>query len=197
MIGTTGTTTAMMTAVTTGITTIVTMIVTRIEVDPTTEVRLPPWETKGAFFMRAFAAFVSVSLIGLSTAAGAAETCDRACLSGLMTQYIDALVAHDPSKLPLADRAPRSPRTPRTIKLGEGIWKTATAKGAFRQDYLDMRKQVAAAHFVVLEGTNQALCSVLLHVKDGKIAGIESLIRARHPGIALPAQGTGRAHQGA
>jgi hypothetical protein len=39
-----------------------------------------------------------------------------------------------------------------------------------------VRKQVAAAHFVVLEGQNQALCSVLLHVQDKKITGIESLI---------------------
>lgn len=125
--------------------------------------------------MRPIAAFASVFLICLSTTASAAETCDRACLTGLMTQYIDALVAHDPSKLPLADNA-KITEDSKTIKLGEGIWKTATAKGAFRQDYLDTRKQIAAAHFVVLEGQNQALCSVLLHVKDGKIAGIESLI---------------------
>jgi hypothetical protein len=125
--------------------------------------------------MRPITVLASVFLIGLSTAAPAADTCDRACLSGLMTQYIDALVAHDPSRLPLADKA-KITEDSKDIKLGEGIWKTATAKGAFRQDYLDTRKQVAAAHFVVLEGTNQALCSVLLHVKDGKIAGIESLI---------------------
>ena len=125
--------------------------------------------------MRAFAAFVSVSLISLSATVGAAETCDRACLGGLMTQYIDALVAHDSTKLPLAPNA-KITEDSKSIKLGEGLWKTATAKGVFRQDYLDVRKQVAAAHFVVLEGQNQALCSVVLHVQDRKITGIESLI---------------------
>jgi hypothetical protein len=125
--------------------------------------------------MRAFAAFVSVSLISLSATVGAAESCDRACLGGLMTQYIDALVAHDSTKLPLAPNA-KITEDSKSIKLGEGLWKTATAKGTFRQDYLDVRKQVAAAHFVVLEGQNQALCSVLLHVQDKKITGIESLI---------------------
>jgi hypothetical protein len=92
-----------------------------------------------------------------------------------MTQYVDALVAHDPSKLPVTANV-RVTEDGKAIKLGEGLWKTATGKGAFRQDYLDTRKQVAAAHLVVLEGTNQALYSVLLHVQDRKIAGIETLV---------------------
>ena len=30
-----------------------------------------------------------------------AQSCDRTCMSALLTTYIDALVAHDASKLPL------------------------------------------------------------------------------------------------
>ena len=37
-----------------------------------------------------------------ATAPAQAADCDRACLSGLLTQYVDALVAHDPSRLPVA-----------------------------------------------------------------------------------------------
>jgi hypothetical protein len=126
--------------------------------------------------MRAIVAFVSVSLIGLSTtASAAAPACDRTCLSGLITQYVDAVVAHDPSKLPLAENV-RVTEDSRTAKLGEGIWKTVTGKGTFRHDYLDVRKQIAAAHVVLLEGANQTLYSVLLHVQDKKIAGIETLV---------------------
>jgi hypothetical protein len=116
-----------------------------------------------------------VLLTVLCTSVGAAETCDRACLTGLMTQYVDALVAHDPSHLPLTQNV-RVTEDSKAIKLGDGLWKTVTGKGAFRQDYLDTRKQVAAAHLVVLEGPNQALYSVLLHVQDRKIAGIETLV---------------------
>jgi hypothetical protein len=126
----------------------------------------------------------SVLLLGIAATASAAENCDRACLSGLMTQYIDALVAHDSSKLPLAPNA-KITEDSKSIKLGDGIWKTATTKGTFRHDYLDTRKQVAAAHFVVLEGQSQALCSVLLHVKDKKIVGIESLIQRVTPDSRL------------
>ena len=126
--------------------------------------------------MRPFAALVPVLLLGLSTTASAAENCDRACLGGFITQYIDAVAAHDYSKLPLAETV-RVTEDSKTVKLGEGLLKSVTGKGTFRQDYLDTRKQVAASHFVVLEGADQLLVSVLLHVKDRKIAGVESLVQ--------------------
>jgi hypothetical protein len=122
----------------------------------------------------------SVVAITLTRNASAAESCDRACLGSMITQYVDALVARDPSKLPLADNM-RYTEDSRAIKLGDGIWKTATAKGQFRQDYLDTRKQVAASHVVILEGQAQALYSVLLHMQGRKIAGIETLVQRITP----------------
>jgi hypothetical protein len=110
-----------------------------------------------------------------------AQTCDRACLTGMMTQFIDALVAHDPSKLPLADGA-RYTEDSRNARLGEGIWKSVTANGGFRQDYIDTRKQVAAAHVLLRENDAQVLYSVLLHVANMKIAGIETLVQRISPG---------------
>jgi hypothetical protein len=105
-----------------------------------------------------------------------AQQCDRACLTGMMTQFIDALVAHDSSKLPLADGV-RYTEDSRNARLGDGIWKSVTANGGFRQDYIDARKQVAAAHVLLREGETQVLYSVLLHVAGMKIAGIEALVQ--------------------
>lgn len=113
---------------------------------------------------------------GFLQSSAAAEVCDRACLSGMVTQYLDALVAHDASRLPLAEKV-RFTEDGRELKLGEGLWKTVTAKGQFRQDFLDTRKQVAASHVQVYEGANQALCSVLLYIRDKKITGIETLVQ--------------------
>jgi hypothetical protein len=121
------------------------------------------------------AALLSLAF-GTSSTAVAAENCDRTCLAGLITTYVDAMIAHDTSKLPLAEN-PKVTENSKAIKLGEGLWKTATANGGFRQDYLDLKKQVAASHLVILEGQNQALYTVLLHVKDRKIAGIEALVQ--------------------
>jgi hypothetical protein len=126
---------------------------------------------------RLAAALALLCAFGFTGTATAAENCDRTCLAGLVTQYMDALVARDISKLPLAAADVKFTEQGRAMKLGEGLWKTATGKTAFRHDYLDVRKQVAAAHVVVLEGQAQVLYSVLLHVKDRKINGIETLLQ--------------------
>lgn len=130
--------------------------------------------------IRSLRAVAAVSLLAFSslapTLAVAAADCDRACLGGMLTQYVDALLAHDSSRLPLAANV-RFTEDSKDLKLGEGLWKTVTAKGEFRQDYLDLRKQIAATHVVVMEDKIPALYSVLLYVKDRKITGIETLVQ--------------------
>lgn len=105
-----------------------------------------------------------------------AQQCDRTCLTGMMTQFIAALVAHDSTKLPLAANV-KFTEDSRNARLGDGIWKTVTANGGFRQDYIDTRKQIAASHVLLREGETQVLYSVLLHVANMKIAGIETLVQ--------------------
>ena len=125
-----------------------------------------------------FATFMALagmlSALSVSPPVVRAQQCDRACLTGLMTQFIDALVAHDASKLPLAPNA-KYTEDSKNAQLGQGIWKSVTSAGGFRQDYIDTRKQVAAAHVLLREGDTQVLYSVLLHVANMKIAGIETL----------------------
>jgi hypothetical protein len=125
---------------------------------------------------RLIALSVFLSVLCLAPPTVHAQQCDRACLTGMMTQFVNALVAHDSSKLPLADNV-RYTEDSRNAKLGDGIWKTVTANGGFRQDYIDTRKQVAATHVLLREGETQVLYSVLLHVAGMKIAGIETLVQ--------------------
>jgi len=117
-----------------------------------------------------------IFVLGLMPSPALAQQCDRACLTGLMTQFVDALVAHDPSKLPLAKDV-RFTEDSRNARLGEGLWKSVTAAGGFRQDYIDTRKQIAASHVLLREGETQVLYSVLLHVAGRQIAGIETLVQ--------------------
>lgn len=119
-------------------------------------------------------------LLSLSPTLVSAADCDRVCLGGMITQYVDALVAHEPTRLPLAAKA-RFTEDSKDLKLGEGLWKTVTAKGDFRQDYLDLRKQLAASHVLVLEEKTPVLYSVVLHVKGKKITGIETLVQRITP----------------
>ncbi len=53
-------------------------------------------------FARRLVVLALLVLPALAPAPAAAATCDRACLTGLITSYVDALVAHDPARLPFA-----------------------------------------------------------------------------------------------
>jgi len=110
----------------------------------------------------------------MTTGRARAAGCDRVCLQDMLTTYIDAMVAHDPSQLPLAANA-RFTEDSHEFKLGDGLWKTVTRKGGFRQDYIDLKGQIAASHTVLFEGETQVLYTVVLHVAEGKIAGIETI----------------------
>ena len=94
---------------------------------------------------------VGVLIFASMTTSGAqAADCDRACLKSMITKYVDAMVAHDPSRLPLAKDA-RFTEDSQELKLGEGLWKTVTKRGDFRQDYIDLKKQIAASHVMLFE----------------------------------------------
>ena len=133
---------------------------------------------------RVVALLTLISLSALLPSTVLAQNCDRSCLTGMLTRFVAALAAHDPSMLPLADDV-RYTEDSRRAELGEGIWQSVTAYGGFRQDYIDTRKQVAAAHLLFHEGDTQVLYSVLLHVADRKIAGIETLVQRVVPGGRL------------
>lgn len=128
----------------------------------------------------AVAAFIALSGCSSEPTAAPEVDCDRECLGGLITQYVDALVAHDPSKMDLASDV-RFTEDSSELALGEGLWETVTAKGGFRQDYLDPEKQIAVSHVELFEGENPVLYSVVLRVEDEKIAGIETLVQRINP----------------
>ena len=125
--------------------------------------------------LRTVSVGIAAIVAGLGASTAWSATCDRACLRGLVTQYVDALAAHDPARLPLAGK-PRFTENSADLVLGEGTWKTVSAKGGFRHDYLDTRKQIAASHVLFYEGQTPVLYSVLLRVRDRKIAGVETLV---------------------
>jgi hypothetical protein len=69
-----------------------------------------------------FAAAIGLAL----PAAAQAQDCDRACLIDMANDYVAALVAHDPSQVPLAGDVVRVENA-RKIARGEGLWRTASA----------------------------------------------------------------------
>jgi hypothetical protein len=133
-------------------------------------------------------AIVILSLLlftGFSAIAGAATpaSCDRACLGGFVTQYLNAILAHKPDSLPLAANV-RFTEDCKELKLGEGIWKSTTRLTDYRRDILDVRQGVAVSYLVVDENASPVLFVLRLKIVDDKIAEIESTaVRGKAEGM--------------
>jgi len=120
------------------------------------------------------------ALVLFSGSAAQAAECDRDCLRGMITKYVQAIVAHSPQSLPLAENV-RFTEDSRELKLGDGAWKTVTRAGTFRQDYLDVRRGIAASHVELYEEAGQLQYSVVLRIVDQKITGVETLLNRITP----------------
>lgn len=112
--------------------------------------------------------------------AAPAPPCDRACLAGHLTAYLDALVAHDPSRLPLAPDA-RFTENGVPVPLGEALWVTIRALGPYRVDYLDPESGQAATHVDFREGERPGLLALRLRIVDGRITEIETVLNRGAP----------------
>jgi hypothetical protein len=104
-----------------------------------------------------------------------AADCDRDCLRGLVTQYLNAMTAHNPGALPLASNA-RFTENAAEMKLGEGMWKNASGIGSYRLDILDVRQGVAVSQVVMQEAGALVMLSLRLKVMDRKISEIETQV---------------------
>lgn len=108
--------------------------------------------------------------------------CDRECLRGFITQYLDAMLKHDPKKLATASNA-RFTEDTKTMPLGEGLWKGASKIRPYRQDFLDVRDGQAMSYVVVEENGMPAMLALRLKIAERKITEIETLVtRSRAEG---------------
>jgi hypothetical protein len=105
----------------------------------------------------------------------AQSSCDRECLKGFITQYLNAMVAHNPKALTLAPNT-RFTENTKTMPLGEGLWKEASGLRSYRQDFLDVRDGQAASHVIVEANGNPIMLAVRLKIADKKISEIETMV---------------------
>jgi hypothetical protein len=109
--------------------------------------------------------------------------CDRACLTDILTRYLNAMVAHDPSSLSVAPNAKFTEDTVQ-MKLGEGAWKTVTKLRPYRVDVIDVQQGVAAVHTVMEENGTPVLFAARVKVVDRKLTEMETqIVRNREEGV--------------
>ncbi len=140
---------------------------------------------RGAFsFLTAL--LVGVTAGRVNAAGGAGARCDRACLEGLVDQYLAALAAHDPSRLPLA-KSVKYTENGQMLKLGDGIWGPAGSQGGYRLIVADPEAGQVGCLTVVEENGHPAIVGLRLKVADRLISEIEAIIaRKAHDAWVKP-----------
>ena len=111
-----------------------------------------------------------------TSASGQEASCDRACLIGLVDAYLAAVVAHDPTRVPIAADV-RFVENASAIPVGEGLWRTASAEPDMFRIYVPdvVAEQVG---FIGVMGDKGApvLIALRLQLGAGVVTEIEHLI---------------------
>ena len=104
-----------------------------------------------------------------------AGDCDRACLESFADRYIDAMVAHDPSSVPLADNV-RFTENGVELEVGDALWGTASGKTDFGIYAADPETGQVAYSGIVEENGTKVLISFRLKIAGNQISEIEQII---------------------
>jgi hypothetical protein len=120
------------------------------------------------------------------SASAAANDCNRACLKTSLDQYLNAVIAHNPSSAPLFAGF-RQTENAVVVKLGNGVWKSVTGLGKVQRRFMDTVSGQAAYFGIVEEGAGSAIVTVRVRVDDRKITEAEWYIaRIGDPGLNGP-----------
>ena len=139
------------------------------------------------------AAAAGLGFLGPAAQANAAS-CDRACLVKVTDQYLAAVVAHDPSKAPLAPGVVFVENVKR-MQPGDGLWKTATGGPTTFQIHVpDETLQQAGWIGVIQQDGKPMMLGLRLKIENGKITQAEHLLAAPlrggdNPDIVTPRPG--------
>ena len=138
---------------------------------------------------------VGVALLVVLTAlalptAGAGDSCNRQCLQDIADRYLAGLVAHDPTKAPLAAGV-RITENGQNLGTAHGLWKTAAGNAQFRVYFSD--PQHGAVGFIgqLMENDSPVPVALRLKVVNGQVTEAETIVArntafAKADGFATP-----------
>src|SRR6185436_1752381 len=129
--------------------------------------------------MRA-AFLVTAVALGWGGAAHAATgpiplNCNRACLEGVLDQFLAAVVAHDATRVPLSKDFKYTENN-QVLDAGDGFWKTAQGIGRYRHYFADSEVGQVAFMGTMLEAGAPLLYSLRLRIELGRITEGEAIL---------------------
>jgi hypothetical protein len=116
------------------------------------------------------------------TVAGAANAstgpiplnCDRACLEGVVDQYLAAMTAKDPKRLPLSADV-RYTENDQPMQLGDGSWKTLEGPGNYKHIFADPEAGQVVFMGTMHEAGKPLLMSLRIRIQLGRITEVEAI----------------------
>jgi hypothetical protein len=125
-------------------------------------------------------ALLGLSMLASSTPSAAqrapqSAACDRACLQGIAEQYLAAMVAHDPSRAPLAAGA-RYTENAVELPLPDGLWRTVRSVDSYRLFVTDPRQGSVGFFVKARENGAPVLVGTRLKVVQHRITEMESIV---------------------
>jgi hypothetical protein len=130
---------------------------------------------------------IIILMAGMTGSAFAQSPCDRACLQGFVDQYLKAIVAHDPSRLPLATNA-RYTENGQALKMNDGMWRVATAVGDRNIYFADPQSGQVGWRGIIEENGHKQIVMLRLKIENRKISEMEAII-CREGGALQNAKG--------
>jgi hypothetical protein len=149
-------------------------------------------------WIRVLASALVLLCVTAGVATAQAPACDRRCLEAWIDRYLDALVRHDTSAIPLASGV-RYTENGQRLTVGDGLWRSVKAKGKYRLVVADTEAQQVALigtleeHNADPDVGTPALIALRLKVVGNEIAEIEQFI-ARNIDAAKRVEALGRPH---
>jgi len=100
--------------------------------------------------------------------------CNRACLEDLVNQYLAAVVAHDPKRVPLSADV-KYTENDQEMEVGDGFWKTVEGIGNYKHIFADPEFGQVAFMGTMREAGTALLLSLRLRIELRRITEIESV----------------------
>jgi hypothetical protein len=129
----------------------------------------------------------SMTLAGPEDSAGPTASrdaaCDAACLRAMVDQYLAAVAAHDPGRLPLGKRV-RFTEMGQQLEPGDGFWHTASGVGHYKHYFPDPEAGEIGFIGTMREYGNLVLMGLRLRVDRRRISEIETVLYRKGSGPA-------------
>lgn len=104
-----------------------------------------------------------------------AAACDRACLYGVLDEYLAALKAHDPAAVKWTDGAMYTENNV-ALEPGDGLWGTISGLADYEMRFADVKQGQVAIYGVVSETITDSPYALRLKVVNGAVAEAETVV---------------------